>query len=72
MNRKKKNRGLYLKELILRVFDYMGLVKKVVKLNKQVKKLEKLNRELQENNDFLFDENSMLKTKLLIREVGEK
>lgn len=72
MNRKKKNKGLYLKELILKVFDYVGLVKKIIKLNKRIKKLEKLNRELEENNNFLFDENSMLKTQLLIREVGEK
>lgn len=71
MNRKKKNRGLYLKELILKIFDCDRSIRKILILNKRVKKLEKLNRELQENCDFLFDENSTLKAKLLMMEVGE-
>lgn len=64
MKRIKKNRGLYLKELIKEIFNYTKLIKKVIKLKKQVKKLENINKELQADNGFLFNENQVLKKKL--------
>lgn len=64
MSRKKKNRGLYFKETIKKIFDYVGLVKKIVKLNKQNEKLTDLLEEKTLNEQFLMDELAICKTKL--------
>ena len=68
MKRIRKNKGLYLKELIKKIFNFTKLVKEVTKLKKQVMKLENINKELQADNVFLFNENQVLKAKLLTRE----
>ena len=64
MSRKKKNRGLYFKESIKKVFNYVGLVKKIVELKKQNEKLTDLLEEKTLNEQFLMDELTIYKTKL--------
>lgn len=64
MKRINKNKRLYLKELIKKIFNYTKLVKELTKLKKQVKKLENVNKEQQADIDFLFNENQALKKKL--------
>lgn len=73
LKRIKKNRGLYLKNGIMKIFSYGALVAKVIKLNK---KIEKLTDQLEDkvlNEHFLTEELNIQKAQVrkLTRELTE-
>jgi hypothetical protein len=66
MKRTTKNKKLYLKEKIMETFN-LQLIKykrEIRKLEKTVKTLTKEKEEAEKNNEFLFEENKTLKTRL--------